>query len=173
MEIITEARGETISLPPMGFIPSGINPMHCLIQVIDALHFRLGGEDRALSLFVRDRNGAPADLVAWQENKPGEWWLREGDEVPILGAGQLAGAKIMPIPIPIYATPADWAKAAGDGVCILDWGINLRHLFDGVDLDITHLLPGQRKALAERLRDNFKSSEPKIIGLMGAGYEYH
>ena len=65
-----------------------VEPMDCRIRVSPGgCAFSLGGDDKSSSLFVRDRHGLPVDLVAWLIDEPGEWWMREGDETPILGAG--------------------------------------------------------------------------------------
>ena len=149
----------------------GIEPMDCRIRVSpDGRTFNLGGDDKAASLFLRDRRGLPVDLVAWREDAPGEWWMREGDETPIVGARQLAGAEWVGFPLSIYPTPAAWAASGGDGVCVIDWDMNLLHLFDGLDLDVGHLQLATARSLAQRLRDNFREYEPKIIEPDG-GYE--
>jgi len=131
------------------------------------MHFRLGGDQDALSLIVRDRHGLPEDIVAWFNDRPGDWFLHDGDKIPILGAKQLAGAEYAGFPLPIYPTPLAWAEAEGDGVVILSWGVNLIHLFDGLTLDVGHLPPATALELGQRLRDNFRSYEPAIIGLGG------
>ncbi len=131
----------------------------------DGQHFRLDGEDRATLLTVRGRGGYPIDLVAWLDGAPGHWWLHEGDETPILGARQLAGAEMTAAPLPIYPTPLAWVEAGGDGVCVLDWDMDLGGLFDGLTLDVGHHQAGVARALAERLRTNFRTHEPNIVGL--------
>ncbi len=144
-----------------------IEPMDCRIRVSpDGCTFYLGGDDKSSSLFVRDRRGLPVDLVAWREDAPGEWWMREGDETPILGAGQLAGAEWVGFPLSIYPTPAAWAASGGDGVSVIDWDMNLLHLFDALTLDVGHLRADVARALAGRLRTNFRTHEPKIVGLV-------
>ena len=143
-----------------------IEPMDCRIRVFpDGRTFNLGGDDKSSSLFLRDRRGLPVDLVAWREDAPGEWWMREGDETPILGAGQLAGAEWVGFPLSIYPTPAAWAASGGDGVCVIDWDMNLLHLFDGLDLDVGQLQLATARRLAQRLQDNFRDHWPKIVGL--------
>jgi len=143
-----------------------IEPMDCRIRVSpDGCAFNLGGDDKSSSLFVRDRRGRPVDLVAWREDAPGEWFLHDGDETPILGASQLAGAKWVGFPLSIYPTPAAWAASGGVGVCVTDWDMNLLHLFDGLDLDVGHLPLVHARRLAQRLQDNFRDHWPKIVGL--------
>jgi hypothetical protein len=142
------------------------------IQVLpDGQRFCLDGDDPALVLIIRDRYDLPADLVAWKEGDQGTWWLREGNEVLILGARQLAGAEMTAAPLPIYPTPDAWTSAEGDGVCVLDWDQDLAWLFQGLTLDVGHLDPGVAQALAKRLRENFHTHEPKIVGLEDSEHE--
>jgi len=148
--------------------PGPTTVIPCRIQVMpDDQTFHLDGGSPASSLIVRDRRGLPADLVAWLGDQPGNWWLREGDETPILGARQLAGAEMTAAPLPIYPTPAAWVASGGDGVVVLSWGANLIHLFDGLTLDVGHLPLDVALQLANRLRSNFQAHEPQIIGLGG------
>ncbi len=146
-----------------------INAAHIRVMP-DGQHFRLDGKAAATIMLVRDRHGYPADLVAWLESEPEYWWMREGDETPILGASQLVGAEWVGFPLSIYPTPAAWAASGGEGVCVIDWDMNLLHLFDGLDLEVGHLPLGHARRLAQRLRDNFRDHEPKIIEPDG-GYE--
>ena len=41
---------------------------------------------------VHDRWGELVDAVAYYPDEPGQWWLRFGDEVPVLGIQALADA---------------------------------------------------------------------------------
>ncbi len=68
-------------------------------------------------------------------------------------------------PLPIYPTPSTWLEAGGDGVCVIDWDMNLLHLFDGLDLDVGQLQLATARRLAQRLQDNFRDHWPKIAGL--------
>ena len=124
----------------------------------------VGGDTPALSLLVRDRTGLPADLVAWKEHNPGEWWLHDG-ETPLLGARQLAGAEMTAAPLLIFPTPESWFEDGGDGVSIIDWGTDLGRLFECVDLDLSHLLIPIASELALRLRENFKAWQPRLLGV--------
>ncbi len=141
-----------------------INAAHIRVMP-DGQHFRLDGKAAATIMLVRDRGGYPADLVAWLIDEPDQWWLHEGDETPIVGAGQLAGAEWVGFPLSIYPTPAAWAASGGDGVCVIDWDMNLLHLFDGLDLDVGQLQLATARRLAQRLQDNFRDHWPKIVGL--------
>ena len=67
-------------------------------------------------------DGEIIDLVAWRSLQPSKWWLRSG-----LGwaLGQDNWTHRNPWdadePFPVHATPLDWLRAGGDGVCIVDW----------------------------------------------------
>ena len=81
---------------------------------------------------VFDRLGELCDLVAWQPDHPGRWWLRVGDVCPLLGAGNLELAVLCHESITVHPTPEARVRAAGRGVCILDWDAPLNEIFDGV-----------------------------------------
>ena len=90
----------------------------------------------AVLMAVHDRYGEPVDLVAWSPDKPSEWRLRFGDECPILGAADLAQAAWYQEPVSLYSTPERWLlsrrRPTPPPVCVLDWGVELGPLFDGV-----------------------------------------
>ena len=46
----------------------------------------------AVLIPVRDRWGEIADIIAFIQDEPEQWWRRYGDETPILGAQALAQA---------------------------------------------------------------------------------
>jgi hypothetical protein len=60
------------------------------------------------------------DMVAWTSADPASWRLRTG-----LGAwlGDLDALIDCAIdaPVSLYATPLDWLRAGGDGLCIVNW----------------------------------------------------
>lgn len=60
------------------------------------------------------------DLVAWKPDRPNQWWTRCYSGVP-LGDDQLFTAEYWQKPMMLRATPLNWLRAGGDGVCILDW----------------------------------------------------
>ena len=130
----------------------------------------------AVVLEVRDRHNELADLVAWLPDDPGHWWLRHGDETPLLGARALAFAADGVGPVTLLPTPEAWLFAhrerpkldagmigtevyVGPGavVCIMDWGVDLAPLFDGVlrvDCDSPEL--------QKRLQRSLRAREPRI-----------
>ncbi len=91
----------------------------------------------AAILAVDDRFGELVDLVSWLPENPSRWWLRVGDETPILGARALAFAADCGKRIRLWSTPERWLREGGAGrlhqdVCILHWDVDLWPLFDGV-----------------------------------------
>jgi hypothetical protein len=57
------------------------------------------------------------DLVAVDPSNPAAWWLRTGEAICLGGDGLW-----MPSgePIKVRCSPLSWAKANGDGLCIID-----------------------------------------------------
>ncbi len=118
-------------------------------------------------LGVKDRDGELVDIVAWYPTFPAKWYLRIGDETPILGAHALALAAYYRRSITLYPTPETWLYARLrdrdlDAVAVLDWSVDLRPLFEGVS-GITCTAPGLEPALYHSLR-NF---EPRITTVEG------
>ena len=64
----------------------------------------------ATTLGVNDRHGNLVDVVAWPED-PRQWWLRRGDQTPILGARALAMAAWHGESVKLYCTPKGWLRA--------------------------------------------------------------
>lgn len=67
-------------------------------------------------------DGGIIDLVAWRSLTPSRWNLRTGlgwlmgiDEVSTVGGWDASR------PVKLHATPLDWLRASGEGICILDW----------------------------------------------------
>ena len=86
---------------------------------------------------VIDSEGDPADLVAWQPERPGRWWLRFGD-CAVLGGHNLALASWYGDSIHLHGTPQDFFRAGQRGCCVLLWDAPLDDLFAGavaVDVD--------------------------------------
>lgn len=118
----------------------------------------------ATTLAVEDRDGNFVDVVAWDQD-PCRWWLRRGDQIPILGARALAMAAWHGEPVQLYGTPEGWLQAhprAGDtdttyGICILQPGADLRPLLDGVSR-----VDCQNADLEEMLRRAMRAWEPKL-----------
>ncbi|MEE9249741.1 MAG: hypothetical protein V3U93_01260 [Alphaproteobacteria bacterium] len=116
----------------------------------------------ALTLGVDDREGRLVDFVAYFLNNPGRWWLRFRDETPFLGARDLAFAADCGKSIRLFSTPDTWLRAQlrhGDheAVCVLNWGVDLCPLFDGIEAVVCNT-PG----LARRLREKLREWEPEV-----------
>ena len=117
----------------------------------------------AVILEVRDRHDELADLVAWLPDDPGHWWLRDGDETPLLGARALAIAADCHEPVTILPTPEAWLfahreRSEGAVVCVMDWGVDLAPLFDGVSR-----VDCDSPDLQKRLLRSLRTWEPPII----------
>ncbi len=118
-------------------------------------------------LGVKDQDGELVDIVAWYPTFPAKWYLRIGDETPILGAHALVIAAWYHRPVTLYPTPEAWLYARlrdrdQDAVCVLDWSVDLRPLFEGVR-GVTCTAPGLEPDLYHSLR-NF---EPRITTVEG------
>ena len=124
----------------------------------------------ALTLAVEDRHGDMADVVAWRD--PSHWWLRRGEETPILGAPALAEACWHHEHILLWETPEAWVRSHRPGgeadrhhcVCILRWDMDLRPLFEGVpriDCAVLELRGQLRKAL-RRFEPQFTAPPPEV-----------
>ena len=118
----------------------------------------------ATTLGVSARDGNLADVVAWCKD-PHQWWLRRGDQTPIVGARALAIAAWHGEPVKLYGTPKGWLQAhsrAGDTdttyrICILQPGVDLRPLLDGVSR-----VDCENADLEEMLRRAMRAWEPKL-----------
>ncbi len=112
---------------------------------------------------VLDRFNDWVDILAYHVDDPCEWRLRFGDSCPLLGADALAMAAYHHDPVTLCSTPERWligqrrAPSAPSPVCILDWGVGLGPLFDGV----SHV-ECDSPALRDRLRKALRSWEPKM-----------
>ncbi len=117
----------------------------------------------AVLIPVHDRDGVAVDIIAYHLNDPSEWRLRFGDECPILGAADLAQAAWYQEPVSFYSTPERWligrrrAPSVPSPVCILDWGVELEPLFEGVSR-----VECDSPELRDRFRKAIRSWEPKI-----------
>ena len=60
------------------------------------------------------------DLIAVDLDHPDRFWRRRGDAV-VLGTAFLEIAGETCAPVPVFRTPISWLRAAGAGICILDW----------------------------------------------------
>ena len=117
----------------------------------------------AAILAVHDRFDELVDLVSWFPENPCRWWLRVGDETPVLGAQALAFGVDCGKSIRLWSTPERWLREGdhrdfhhGD-ICILHWAVDLWPLFDGV----SHVLC-ENLGLERRLRGKLREWEPEI-----------
>ena len=149
------------------------------VQPLASGAYRPSGDGQwAVILGVQDRFDEIVDLVAWLPKDPSRWWLRDGDETPILGARALAFAADCHEPATLLPTPEAWlfahrerpkidARMTGAEVyvgpdavvCIMDWGVDLGPLFDGVSR-----VNCESQALSERFTTALRQWEPKITG---------
>ena len=60
------------------------------------------------------------DLVAVDLDHPDRYWRRRGEGL-VLGAAYLEVADGALEPVPVFKNPMSWLRAAGSGVCVLDW----------------------------------------------------
>ena len=125
----------------------------------------------ALILAVEDCHGNFVDAIAWGRD-PSPWWLRRGDQTPILGAPALAEACWHHEHILLWETPGAWVQSHRPGgeadrhhcVCILRWDVDLRPLFEGVpriDCAVPELRGPLRKAL-RRFEPQITAPPPEV-----------
>ena len=101
---------------------------------------------------VNDRYGELVDLVAWMPDDSWRWWLRHGDETPVLGARALAISAYDHEPITLHSTPERWLVSGRRRACVLTWDADLRGLFEGVsrvDCDLPKLRTRLQRALRQ------------------------
>ena len=116
-----------------------------------------GGGKPAVVLIVDDRYGEWCDLLAWFLDNPTRWWLRHGDETPILGAARLAQANEEAQSVSLHGNPESWIMARMRGVCVIDWRVDLRPLF----ADIPRITCENRE-LRDHLRKALRRDEPRL-----------
>ncbi len=88
--------------------------------------FTMGGPDARLLLVVRDECGVPAEVLAFRLDAPGEIaCLLGGAGGGMLGRFGLASGSAR---VCLFATPLDWMRAGGRGLCVYDWPIAVAHL---------------------------------------------
>ncbi len=123
-----------------------------------------------LTLAVENIDGDMVDVVAWGRDPRG-WWLRRGDETPILGERALAIARWHHEPIVLLENPEQYLKAHRPGgeagrhylACMLRWDVDLRPLFDGVSS-----VQCETPALKRRLDGALHQFDP-VIELFSTG----
>lgn len=114
---------------------------------------------------VRDRWGEIVDAVAFFPDESDQWWLRFGDETPILGAEALAYASWERQPLMLWETPLQWLLEHRCGSVVLDWGVDLRPLLEEIP-EVTC----QSEALSDRLRKNFLDFGPRLTTQSGISH---
>ena len=112
---------------------------------------------------VRDRWGEIVDTVAFLQDEPEQWWLRFGDETPILGAWELAHAAYQHQALILWENPLQWLLKHRSGAVVLDWGVDLRVLLENIPS-----ITCQSHALQDRLRRNFLEFGPRLTVRGGA-----
>ena len=111
----------------------------------------------AVLIPVRDRWGEIVDIVAFIQDEPEQWWRRSGDETPILGAQALAYAAWERRPLVLWETPFQWLLKGRSGCVVLDWGVDLRPIFEDIPA-----INCQSPALSDRLHRNFLEFGPRL-----------
>ena len=114
---------------------------------------------------VRDRWGELVDIVAFIQDEPEQWWCRYGDETPILGAKALAYAAWERQPLVLWETPLQWLLQHRSGSVVLDWGADLRTIFEDIPA-----VNCQSTALSDRLQRNFLKFGPRLTVRTGVGH---
>ena len=154
---------------PAGFEPTTprLGKQVCAMNLVSVLcivpqssglfKFDPEGEPAAIAR-IYDRNDELVDFVAWHPDNPGIWWLRNGDETPLLGTRNLAMAAYYGDPIRLYSTPQDWLIAGRKGACVVKWDWPLNDLFYGVGDVECSSAPLQRKLIA-----SLRRWEPRVV----------
>ncbi len=112
---------------------------------------------------VHDRHGDWVDILAYHLDDPCEWRLRFRDACPVLGAHDLAAGADRGEPVVLVSTPQRWLLGYRSGpsvpspVCILDWGVELGPLFEGVST-----VACDSPELHDRLQQALRAWEPEI-----------
>ena len=133
------------------------------IQPLASGNYRPSDDGKwAVILEVRDRHNELADLVAWLPEDVSRWWLRHGDETPLLGARSLVFAADCHEPVTLLPTPEAWLFSHSKPnshaiVCVLDWGVDLGPLFEGVSQ-----VECDGSELQKRLQRSIRAWEPQI-----------
>ncbi len=110
----------------------------------------------SVTIGVDDRDGRLVDFVAYFLNTPETWWLRRR-EIPILGAETLSRSDFYQQPARLFERPQDWLTARGNGVCVLNWDVDLLPIFKSVSPIVCQSL-----RLKQRLVSSFEEYQPRI-----------
>jgi hypothetical protein len=111
---------------------------------------------RSIIVPAHDEEGALCDLIAFRSDKPLAWLGRTG-AAWCLGADCLSDYLMDGALVRLRATPLDWLKAGGHGLCVVDWSApEVRQLSHLANIDC----PDAR--LASRLRSAIAATMPRI-----------
>ena len=111
---------------------------------------------------VRDRWGEIVEAVAFYLDEPEQWFLRFGDETPLLGASALNYAEGERQSLQLWETPMQWLLKHRTGAVVLDWDVDLRGLFEDIPAIVC-----QSQALRKRLEENFLQFGPRLTARSG------
>lgn len=108
----------------------------------------------ALLMPVRDLGGEVIDVVAWEFGLPQHWWIRRGIAT-YAGEHAIYLANRQKQPVRLVATPAEYLKQWGQGMCILNWQADVRAIVNMAEQGIiceTPQLAGRVRAAIDKPR---------------------
>ena len=155
------ARLEAAGVPRgfVGELVAGALVAAARVDVLRGGRFQVGGPDGRLLLGVTDAGGTVIDVVALSSTDENDWALLTGLG-DMLGEAALddidrALATERPARLRLHATPWDWLRAGGEGVCVLEWSqaslARLRSLGERVTLEVeSRAMRDKLKALLAR-----------------------
>lgn len=111
----------------------------------------------AITVGVNDRDPQLVDIVAFFLKDINCWWLRRRDQTPVLGADRIDYAIFYRQPLTLYQTPYDWLLERGNGAVVLDWGCDLRDIFEGIPK-----IQCRSISLGKKLRESYAKFQPVI-----------
>ena len=128
------------------------------IKVLDECTFRPKKRGQwAVTVGVNNRDSQLVDICAFFLHDPAQWWLRRRSQTAVLGADRIDYAAFHQQTLPLYQTPYDWLLGRGNGAVVLDWGCDLRDIFEGIPE-----IQCQSITLRKKLRQSYTKFQPKI-----------
>ena len=112
-----------------------------------------------MTVGVNNRDSQLIDICAFFPHDIAHWWLRRSAQTPVLGADQIDYASFYRQPLALYQTPYDWLLGRGNGAVVLDWGCDLRDIFEGIPK-----IQCQSITLGKKLRQSYTKFQPTITG---------
>jgi len=111
--------------------------------------------DAAFIVLALDRDGQPADLVAWRPDPRGFLgsWLGRAS---LLGEEQVEMPRL-DLPLRVHETPLEWLKHGREGIVVIDPKMAAPALIDAAPLAVS------TPAFAVRLRNMLHRTPPKIV----------